>query len=194
MTGVNICYNPPMDPADEQPISSAADVADAFGPALGLLEFDAIRQRLAAAARTAIGAESAVALTPSADGREVALRQQETAEARRLLDTAGALELGPAADLRPALRRALIGGVLRGEELRHIGALAAAARWNRTALTRRDDLPLLSGIAANLPELPDLERPSIARSTPPAKCWIPPRRNWPACAGIPAPPMPPSTM
>ena len=146
-----------MDSADEQPISSAADVADAFGPALGLLEFDAIRQRLAAAARTAIGAESAAALAPSADGREVALRQQETAEARRLLDTAGALELGPAADLRPAIRRALIGGVLRGEELRHIGALAAAARWNRTALTRRDDLPLLSGIAANLPDLPDLE-------------------------------------
>ena len=146
-----------MDPADEQPISPAADIADAFGPALGLLEFDAIRQRLAAAARTAIGAESAVALAPSADGREVAMRQQETAEARRLLDTAGALELGPAADLRPAIRRALIGGVLRGEELRNIGALAAAARWNRTALTRRDDLPLLSGIAANLPELPDLE-------------------------------------
>ena len=157
MTGVNICYNPPMDSADEQPISPVADVADAFGPALGLLEFDAIRQRLAAAARTAIGAESAAALAPSADGRDVAMRQQETAEARRLLDTAGALELGPAADLRPAIRRALIGGVLRGEELRHIGALAAAARWNRTALTRRDDLPLLSGIAANLPELPDLE-------------------------------------
>ena len=157
MTGVNICYNPPMDPADEQPIPPAADVADAFGPALGLLEFDAIRQRLAAAARTAIGAESAAALAPSADGRDVAMRQQETAEARRLLDTAGALELGPAADLRPAIRRALIGGVLRGEELRHIGALTAAARWNRTALTRRDDLPLLSGIAANLPELPDLE-------------------------------------
>ena len=142
--------------ADEQPISSDFGIADAFGPALGLLEFDAIRQRLAAAARTAIGAESAAALTPSADGRDVAMRQQETAEARRLLDTAGALELGPAEDLRPAIHRALIGGILRGEELRHIGALAAAARWNRTALTR-DDLPLLSGIAANLPDLPDLE-------------------------------------
>ena len=146
-----------MAPADEQPISSDFDIADAFGPALGLLEFDAIRQRLAAAARTAIGAESAAALMPSADGREVAMRQQETAEARRLLDTAGALELGPAEDLRPAIHRALIGGILRGEELRHIGALAAAARWNRTALTRRDDLPLLSGIVANLPDLPDLE-------------------------------------
>ena len=146
-----------MDLADEQPSPVDIDAADNFRPALGLLEFDEIRQRLAAAARTAIGAETARALMPSAVAREVAMRQQETAEARHLLDTAGALELGPADDLRPSVRRTLLGGVLRGDELRSIGALAAAARWNRTALARREDLPLLSGIAANLPELPDLE-------------------------------------
>ena len=148
-----------MDPADEQPIPNDTDAgaADAFGSALRLLEFDEIRQRLAAAARTAIGAEAARELAPSADARDVAMRQQETAEARQLLDTAGAPELGPADDLRPSVQRTLLGGVLRGEELRSIGALAAAARWNRTALARREDLPLLSGIAANLPELPDLE-------------------------------------
>ena len=128
-----------------------------FQPALALLEFDAIRQRLAAAARTALGAEAAADLTPSADPHEVAVRQQETAEARRLLETDGALELGPAADLRPPVRRAALGGVLPGSELRSLGALAAAARWNRPALARRTDLPLLAAIAENLPQLPQLE-------------------------------------
>ena len=128
-----------------------------FQRALGLLEFDQIRQQLAATTRTVIGAESAGELAPTADGRDVAMRQQETAEARRLLDTTGALELGPSEDLRPAVQRALLGGVLRGEELRLFGALAAAARWNRNALGNREDLPLLAATAENFPDLPDLE-------------------------------------
>ena len=130
---------------------------DGFQRALGLLEFDQIRQQLAATTRTVIGAESAGELAPTADGRDVAMRQQETAEARRLLDTTGALELGPVEDLRPAVQRALLGGVLRGEELRHFGSLAAAARWNRNALGNREDLPLLAATAENFPDLPDLE-------------------------------------
>ncbi len=130
---------------------------DKFQRALGLLEFDQIRLRLVAATRTAAGAEAAAALKPGADPRDIAVRQQETAEARRLLDTTGALELGPTEDLRPPIQRALLGGVLRGEELRNIGSLAAAARWNRNSMARREDLPLLASIAQNLPELPDLE-------------------------------------
>ena len=128
-----------------------------FQRAIGLLEFDQIRLRLAETTRTILGGELAAELTPSSDPRDIAVRQQETAEARRLLDTTGALELGPAEDLRPALQRALLSGVLRGEELRHVGALAAAARWNRNSLARRDDLPVLAAIAQNLPDLPDLE-------------------------------------
>ena len=137
--------------------NSPALPRDGFQRALGLLEFDQIRQQLAATTRTVIGAESAGELAPTADGRDVAMRQQETAEARRLLDTTGALELGPAEDLRPAVQRALLGGVLRGEELRHFGTLAAAARWNRNALGNREDLPLLAATAENFPDLPDLE-------------------------------------
>ena len=137
--------------------NSPALPRDGFQRALGLLEFDQIRQQLAATTRTVIGAESAGELAPTADGRDVAMRQQETAEARRLLDTTGALELGPVEDLRPAVQRALLGGVLRGEELRHFGSLAAAARWNRNALGNREDLPLLAATAENFPDLPDLE-------------------------------------
>jgi DNA mismatch repair protein MutS2 len=128
-----------------------------FQRAIGLLEFDQIRLCLAETTRTTLGGVLAAELTPSPDPRDIAVRQQETAEARRLLDTTGALELGPEEDLRPAVQRALLGGVLRGEELRHVGALAAAARWNRGSLARRDDLPVLAAIAQNLPELPDLE-------------------------------------
>ena len=146
-----------MQQADEQPIPSDAESGGSFRRALGLLEFDEIRRQLAVATRTAVGAEAAVELTPSADARDVAVRQQETAEARRLLDAATALEPGPADDLRPAVHRALLGGVLSGEELRNVGALAAAARWNRNALSHREDLPILAAITQYLPDLPDLE-------------------------------------
>ena len=153
--------------ADEQPIPTESDADGSFRRALGLLEFDEIRRQLASATRTAVGAEAAAELIPSDDARDVAVRQQETAEARLLLDTAASLELGPADDLRPAVHRAMLGGVLAGEELRHIGALASAARWNRGALTHRDDLPLLSAITQNLPDLPDLES-AVNRAIGPA--------------------------
>ena len=152
-----------MTSADEQPVPPDGS----FPAALGLLEFDEIRQQLASAARTSVGAEAAAELAPSSDPRDVAVRQQETAEARRLLDTAASLELGPADDLRPAVHRALLGGVLSGEELRHFGSLAAAARWNRTALERREDLPLLTTVTQNLPDLPDLES-AVNRAIGPA--------------------------
>ena len=142
-----------MTTADDQPIPAN----DTFRQALGLLEFDEIRRRLAATTRTAIGAEAAAELVPATEPGEVAARQQETGEARQLLDTTGALELGPGEDLRPCVQRALLGGVLRGVELRHLGGLAAAARWNRSSLGRREDLPLLAAVARNLPELPELE-------------------------------------
>ena len=154
---------PPMIMETDQ----AAPPDDAFQPALTLLEFDAIRQRLAASARTAVGAEAAADLTPSADPPEVAVRQQETAEARRLLETAGPLELGPGDDLRPAVRRAQLGGVLSGVELRSAAALASAARLNRAALARRDDLPLLAGVVRNLPDLSELEN-AVNRAVSPA--------------------------
>lgn len=152
-----------MTPADEQPVPANSS----FLAALGLLEFDEIRQQLASTARTSVGAEAAAELSPSSDPRDVAVRQQETAEARRLLDTTAALEFGPADDLRPAVHRALLGGVLSGQELHHFGALAAAARWNRTALEHREDLPLLTTVTQNMPELPDLES-AVNRAISPA--------------------------
>ena len=130
-------------------------------PALALLEFDPIRQQLAGYARTLLGREYALALTPTADYPEIVRRQQETAEARRFIDAGGSgpsLEFGPGADLREYAQRAGLGGLLRGGELNEIRQLAQAVGHNRSSLRRRADLPLLSALAANLPDLSGLER------------------------------------
>ena len=129
--------------------------------ALALLEFDPIRQQLAGYARTLLGREYALALTPTADYSEIVRRQQETAEARRFIDAGGSgpsLEFGPGADLREYAQRAGLGGLLRGGELNEIRQLAQAVGHNRSNLRRRADLPLLSALAANLPDLSGLER------------------------------------
>ena len=137
-----------------------------FDQTLTLLEFDQIRQRLAGYARTVLGRERALALTPSADAREIAAGQQETAEARRFLDTGGGLEFGPGVDLREYVQRAMLGGTLRGEELHEIRQLAGAAGQNRNSLHRREDLPLLAGLAENLPDLGHLEQAIRAAISP----------------------------
>ena len=129
-------------------------------PALALLEFDPIRQQLAGYARTLLGREYALALTPTADYQEIVRRQQETAEARRFIDAGGSgpsLEFGPGADLREYAQRAGLGGLLRGGELNEIRQLAQAVGHNRSSLRRRADLPLLAALAANLPDLSGLE-------------------------------------
>ncbi|HLF03942.1 MAG TPA: Smr/MutS family protein, partial [Dehalococcoidia bacterium] len=125
--------------------------------ALGLLEFGQVRQQLASRARSVMGQEAALALTPSQDLLDIATRQQETAEARQFLDQGGALEFGPGLDLRGFVQRAMLGGVLRGEELHAIQELAQATRYNHGSLARHDDLPLLAGMAENLPDLAELE-------------------------------------
>ena len=146
-------------------LSSAA--LGGFNLALGLLEFDQVRQRLAGYARTVLGEELALELSPVGDPLEIGSRLQETDEARLFLDTGGALEFGPGADLREYLHRAMLGGALRGEELHEIQRLAGAAGFNRNALHHREDLPLLAGVAANIPDLGPLEQ-AIRRAISPA--------------------------
>ena len=137
-----------------------------FEQSLHLLEFDQIRQRLAGFARTQLGKDLAQTLEPVADALEIGSRLQETDEARSFLDSGGSLEFGPGADLREYVHRAMLGGSLRGEELHEIRQLAGAAGFSRDALRQREDLPLLSGTASNVPSLSDLEQ-AIARAISP---------------------------
>ncbi|MYC31093.1 MAG: hypothetical protein F4X65_13545 [Chloroflexi bacterium] len=148
----------------------SAALTDGFGgfeQSLHLLEFDQIRHRLAGFARTQLGKDLAQTLEPVADALEIGSRLQETDEARFFLDSGGSLEFGPGADLREYVHRAMLGGSLRGEELHEIRLLAGAASFSRDALHRREDLPLLSGIASNIPNLSGLEQ-AIARAISPA--------------------------
>ncbi|MCH7606429.1 MAG: endonuclease MutS2, partial [Chloroflexi bacterium] len=88
----------------------------------------------------------------------IATGQQETTEARQFLDHGGCLEFGPALDFRDYIQRAILGGMLRGEELHEIQELLGAARYDRSHLIRHEELPLLSGFAENLPDLGDLQQ------------------------------------
>ena len=129
-----------------------------FGFAGPLLEFDQVREQIAAYTKTVVGGERARALTPTRDLLEIATRQQETSEAKQYLEQGGGLEFGPEEDFRELLQRALLGGLLRGEELFLIRELLRAARYDRTELGRHEEIPLLTSISENIPELGDLER------------------------------------
>ncbi len=153
--------------ADSANSASNADRLGGFDRALTLLEFDQIRQRLAGHARTVLGQERAQSLAPAADALEIAARQQETDEARLFLDSGGGLEFGPGIDLRGYVQRAMLGGTLRGEELRQLQELAGAAGYDRRQLRRREDLPLLAGLADHLPDLSGLEQ-ALATAISPA--------------------------
>ena len=128
-----------------------------FEQAGRLLEFDKVLAQLAEYARTALGRERVVSLEPSGDLLEVATRQQETTEARRYTDGGGSLEFGPEQDISELIHRALLGGLLRGEELYTVRAFARAARFDRDELSRKEELPLLSSLASNIPELGRLD-------------------------------------
>ena len=128
---------------------------DVAGP---LLEFDRVREQIAGYTHTVVGGERARTLSPNRDLLEIATRLQETTEAREYLDRGGALEFGPDQDFRELFQRALLGGLLRGEELFAVRELLRAARYNRTELGRHDEIPLLTSVSENIPELGDLER------------------------------------
>ena len=138
-----------------------------FSRTITLLEFDQIRGRLASFTRTALAREKANLLTPSCNLLDIATRQQETAEARQFLDKGGALEFGPPDDLRELVQRAMLDGVIRGEELHILQVTMAAARYNRNHLVRQEEMPLLEGIAENIPNLSVIEQ-AIASAISPA--------------------------
>ena len=159
--------NPPKAVVPEVPAHEWNSGLGGFGVAGPLLEFDQVRERIAGYTHTVVGGERARTLSPNRDLLEIATRLQETTEAREYLDGGGALEFGPDQDFRELFQRALLGGLLRGEELFAVRELLRAARYNRTELGRHDEIPLLTSVSENIPELGDLER-AISGSISPA--------------------------
>ncbi|MYA20997.1 MAG: endonuclease MutS2 [Chloroflexi bacterium] len=122
--------------------------------ALAILEFPAIRERLARATSFSAGRELALALRPVADRERAVRRQRETAEAVRLRTLRVEVGLGGVRDVRAPARAAGRGHVLAPSELLEIADLARASRRIRRTFARvRQETPLLSTRAAGLADL-----------------------------------------
>ena len=115
--------------------------------ALHVLEFPAIRQRLAAATSTELGAELATLLEPSPDVDEVTRRQALTAEAIALLDESLEPPLAGIRDVRDQAAHAALGGALSPLALRHVADTASGSLRARAALDEQA-APLLREAAA----------------------------------------------
>ena len=140
--------NEPPTPRDEMRARAAA-----------LLEFPAVRRRLASHTSFVLGREKALALEPAWDRDEVLRRQRETAEARSFLDGGGELDLADASDIRPIVQRTARDGLVGGPDLRQVHDTLRAVRLACNAILRsRRDLGLLGTLAQRLPDLEDLER------------------------------------
>jgi len=146
------------DYSDQSPPNWSKNDLGGFDFASSLLEFDQVKEQIAGYTKTVVGGERSRSLVPTKDLLEIVTRLQETSEARQYLEIGSGLEFGPDQDFRELLQRALLGGLLRGEELFAVRELLRAARFNRTELGRQVEVPMLTGISENLPELSDLER------------------------------------
>ena len=82
-----------------------------------LLEFDRVRDMLAAEARFYMSREVVRESRPLRHPDDVARLQDETAEAVHLLNSKGDIGLAGMRDPREPLRRAMLGGMLNGSEL-----------------------------------------------------------------------------
>src|ERR671936_2067183 len=103
---------------------------DAF--ALDTLEFDAIRERLAAHTSFSASRALALGLEPTVELGEARRRQAETREALRLPGLRPGLHFGGVHDIRPLAERAAVGGSLAATELLDVASTVRAARaWRR---------------------------------------------------------------
>ncbi len=130
------------------------------GKALQTLEFDKICARLAEHAVTSMGRDTALELRPSADPDEVRERLAQTDEAARAVAVKGTPPFAGITDIRPALRRAQIGGVLSPQELLDVANFIAGARRFRKyvqAAAENAALPLLMARIAPLSEAKTVE-------------------------------------
>src|SRR4249919_1503788 len=131
-----------------------------------LLEFPAIRARLAAATSFPPSRGLADALEPSADPDIVARGLDETDQARALVEDRPGIGIGAAHDIGPAVERAARGGRLEPDQFLEITeTLDAIARLATSLADERR--PLLRDLGRELHALPAL-RSTLARSFDPA--------------------------
>ena len=118
------------------------------------MEFTNIRQLLAGRTRFFMSREMALEAEPLVHLEDVERLQDETAEAALMLSTIGDIGLAGALDPRDLLRRAAIDGMLNGEEIVSVMFLLDSIWTARnTVMSMKGRVPLLEGIAADIPDL-----------------------------------------
>jgi DNA mismatch repair protein MutS2 len=131
-----------------------------------LLEFPAVRQRLADATSFPPSRRAAEQIEPSADAFVVGRTLDETDQARALLDDRPGIGIGGAHDIGPWVDRAVRGGRLDPEQFLEIGDTLDAVTRLATALAD-ERRPLLRELGRELHGSPAL-RSTLARSFGPA--------------------------
>lgn len=126
---------------------------------LRVLEYDQIKQLLAARTACALGRERAEGLNPTPIHAFVREMQQETAEARLLLVGHGSLPLGGIHDVRPFLVRAEVGASLIPTEFLDLAStLIGGSRLKQFITKNVEKAPLLADRAKGIEEFPQLLR------------------------------------
>ena len=135
--------------------------------ALDLLDFPAVRERIAGYTTFPPARELAERMVPSYAIEDVLVLQRETAEARSLIDQGVDLNLPSDEDTLEHVQRADLGGILSGLELLTVSELLNALYRARSSFVRaREQAPLLAEIAEGIPDLRDVSRQIVSAIGP----------------------------
>jgi MutS2 family protein len=123
-----------------------------------LLEFDKIKNLLAAYTASSLGKGLVEKMEPARDSKRIEALQLETDQVRKLLDRGGHIPLHGLSDVSETILRLERGGILSASELLAVGDLLRGCRRTRDYLLAREaDIPLLAAYARSLTPLSDLE-------------------------------------
>ena len=124
---------------------------------LSILEFNKVREQLAAHAAFALGRERALSLEPAVELEIIEARQRETAEALEIINREGGLPLGGVRDIREPLRKARMGSTLSPESLLDIAStLYGTGQVRRFLLDKAPEGSALQELAQRLEPAPGL--------------------------------------
>lgn len=127
---------------------------------LKVLEYHKILEQLHAHASSALGKERVQRLIPSFDFDIVKQAQAATFEAMTVVRLKGHVPLGGIKDIRPAIKRARIGGMLNATELIDIASTLYGGRQLKLFIEGLEEinLPILKEHAASIQSLKHLEQ------------------------------------
>jgi len=129
--------------------------------ALKTLEYDKVRQQVAAYCTSSIGKTAIDELVPQTDYEKVVQLLEEMDEGLSILRVKGNVPMGGIFDVRPSARRAQIGGMLSAMELMEVSSTIRASRILRNFIedieseamieiphfiTKKEAIPVLTGL------------------------------------------------